>query len=368
MGIKVRQMKTYMLSVLQILIFSTSIYLCAETEIEKTDLKEVYTISDIEADSYRFIWPNSVIVLPDNSILISDKNQLLHFDTNGNFLRNLIKTGEGPGEIAGPFSCYPSDGSIYLYDYIKTKAVNISFKGGLLNEWKLDEAAESIISLNSKRMLILKESAPPRRKREGIAKMKTELCRANIKGKIKEKLFTFPLRVMCSESGIQSIDNLLINFIDSNTVVASWKREYEINIVDLKEGKITKTFKRPFTHIKSSTPAGRVEGYCDYLPDIKKIIINNREIWIETSEKTETGSNIIDRFSYEGQYISSFYTNIKGHLIQVRKHHFYYLIQDSEDNPTVKKYVKEKYETNNELFSSQYRNPNNKNILLLPDS
>ncbi len=368
MGIKVRQMKTYILLITAMISLTVSLAGSLPQKQEALQLTEVYTINDLQEGSYRFIWPGVLIVLKDNSLLIADRDQLLHFSPEGKFIRNLLIKGEGPGEISGPFSFYLAGDSVLIYDFIKNKVVKTDFSRRLLDEWKLPFQCDNIISINRNSLTVLKERNPSVTGRNGIFINRTELLRLNMKGGKEAEIFSFPLRYMRSEAGIQSIDHLLLNYISEQYIVASWKREYELNIIDRLTGKIVKTFSRPFISVKSTTSSGRVAGYTDNLPDIRRVMINGKEIWIETAARSIGGSYIIDRFSESGEYISSFSTGIKGHLLQVKNDQFYYLIQDSEDNPTVTKYVKDKDETKNELCSSQYRNCKYKKNLLLPDS
>ena len=59
-------------------------------------LQEVFRITD-ESDDFYFKAPQSLKVDSEGNFLIIDDNQILKFSTDGRFLRNLFKKGQGPG-------------------------------------------------------------------------------------------------------------------------------------------------------------------------------------------------------------------------------------------------------------------------------
>ena len=63
-------------------------------------LKEVLSIDDVGGDYY-LKYPRNPKVSPDGSIFVSDHEQLLQFNREGNFLRNYFKKGQGPEEMQG---------------------------------------------------------------------------------------------------------------------------------------------------------------------------------------------------------------------------------------------------------------------------
>ena len=63
---------------------------------------EVLAISDEGTSDFYFNWPFGLAPGPDGSLLLRDRDQVLVFDANGKFLRNLFKKGQGPGETPWP--------------------------------------------------------------------------------------------------------------------------------------------------------------------------------------------------------------------------------------------------------------------------
>jgi hypothetical protein len=77
-------------------------------------IKEVMRITDEEGDFY-FKGPGRVKIAPDESIFLTTQDQFLHFDSNGKFLGNQKKKGEGPGEYTYIRNYFFAKNSIFIY-------------------------------------------------------------------------------------------------------------------------------------------------------------------------------------------------------------------------------------------------------------
>src|SRR4030067_2650624 len=60
-------------------------------------LKEVARIAD-EKGKFFFVQPFAVFTGHDGSVYVQEFKQLLKFDAQGRFVKNLLQKGEGPGE------------------------------------------------------------------------------------------------------------------------------------------------------------------------------------------------------------------------------------------------------------------------------
>jgi uncharacterized membrane protein len=56
------------------------------------NLEEVFCITD-ESGEFYFKYPRDLKIAPDGSMFIIDYEQLLQFDSNGNFIKNFFKKG-----------------------------------------------------------------------------------------------------------------------------------------------------------------------------------------------------------------------------------------------------------------------------------
>ena len=87
------------------------------------EVEKMFRITD-ESGEFFFTRPSSLQIADDGSIFLTDENQFLEFTSDGKYLRNIFKKGQGPGEIQGPFFYYHlQDENIFIYDPMNTKII-----------------------------------------------------------------------------------------------------------------------------------------------------------------------------------------------------------------------------------------------------
>ncbi|MGB8959590.1 MAG: 6-bladed beta-propeller, partial [Candidatus Aminicenantales bacterium] len=52
-----------------------------------------------ETGKFLFVQPFAVFTGHDGSVYVQESKQLLKFDAQGRFVKNLLKRGQGPGEL-----------------------------------------------------------------------------------------------------------------------------------------------------------------------------------------------------------------------------------------------------------------------------
>ena len=91
--------------------------------------EEVLAISDEGTSEFYFKWPRGLRTAADGSLLLTDEDQVLEFDAKGQFVRNLFKKGQGPGEMPYAGACLPTDKAIIVYSGYPSKLVFFSPSG-----------------------------------------------------------------------------------------------------------------------------------------------------------------------------------------------------------------------------------------------
>jgi len=106
-------------------------------------LKEVMRIEDKGEDFYlKSVY--GLAVSRDGSVFLQDdQKQLLRFDSNGRFIRDLLKLGQGPGELTGLMSFLVADNQVNLFGNPR-KVVILDYEGHLVQEVPLDKAGRYI--------------------------------------------------------------------------------------------------------------------------------------------------------------------------------------------------------------------------------
>ncbi|MBM3293162.1 MAG: 6-bladed beta-propeller [Candidatus Aminicenantes bacterium] len=102
-------------------------------------VREEMRIEDAGKDfTFASVW--DIKVSPDGTIFVKDGNQpVLQFDPGGKFVRNLMKKGQGPGELNSVDSILLTERRILLQG-IPPKILAFDFHGKLLEETNLASA------------------------------------------------------------------------------------------------------------------------------------------------------------------------------------------------------------------------------------
>lgn len=87
-------------------------------------------------------WPRQMIPLADGNIVVADQKacQLFMFDNRGNFIRNIGKKGEGPGEFMNPFCMSATSEKIIVSDTKNMRVQFYNIKGDYLRSFKIFKA------------------------------------------------------------------------------------------------------------------------------------------------------------------------------------------------------------------------------------
>ena len=100
--------------------------------------QEVLRITD-EGGEFYFNRPARIKVASDGCIYMTDEDQFLKFSPEGEFIKNMFRKGQGPGEIQSSFAYGFIDNKIYIFDYRNRKVINLDNGGSLLGELQLRE-------------------------------------------------------------------------------------------------------------------------------------------------------------------------------------------------------------------------------------
>ncbi|MCK4337220.1 MAG: 6-bladed beta-propeller [Candidatus Aminicenantes bacterium] len=350
-------MKSIRLAVLILLLLTAS--LTAQTVIENPEkpptnnagrilrLEELMQITD-ESGDFFFRRPHSLSLDKNSCIYFADEDLFLKFSPEGNFIKNLYKQGQGPGEIQKYFSYVIQDETILVWDSRSRKIIFYDLNGQLIRELKLRNLGGMRMIGPYKNSIIFSTfGLPDQDQMKGkIIDMEHDLHLVSMNSGEINKITTVaipwffgpgygmaqaPFNVLASESG----DLLLIN--DSP--------EYRIKVMDTSTGKIPKIFSRKYKRIKApKRPAGIQSRSAVKLPerkyayDIRYMFWNQTQIWISTSTQDEKKGSLYDVFSLEGNYLDCFYLPKEVSLMKVYGDILFARRQDEDGNYAVVKY------------------------------
>lgn len=311
-------------------------------------LEEVFRITDESGDFY-FRYPGDLKVAPDGTIFIADEDQFLKFSSDGKFIGNLFRKGEGPGELRGYFGYAFDKKGIFIYDFMARKIIHSDIEGNLTDELRFkSESYNDFFGLMDGWFIFLKSVWPPIEERKHkLDDIKNTIFLISKDGKIKKEIHTFPKKAFFAPRAFTSLASFHSVLSDDNKkLFFSHTREYLIKLLDLDKGKILRNFKRKYPRMKLKAKNGWEEEFhkkynvpkIKYESDIQDLFITKGLLWVITSTKDKTKGILIDVFNKEGIYVDNFYINLKGSLMATDGDYIFVKEADEDENFQIVKY------------------------------
>ncbi|MFO7980938.1 MAG: 6-bladed beta-propeller [Candidatus Aminicenantes bacterium] len=299
------------------------------------ELKEVLRISD-EGEEFFFKRPQFPKVADNGFIFLHDSNQFLKFTPEGRFVKNLIKKGQGPGEVQ-LFTRYVLKGQdIYIYDSRNSKILHMGLDGKLLDEFRLNERYSLLLGLLEGHFVMTKTNFQEAEELTGNFIEAPESI--VVLSKDEEVIKEFPSAVMRAYRG----ENFMVSWGRSITIMSRDGRhciwtdpeEYRVTVLDIKTGEVISKFTRPYARVKAperetSRPGSKIPKR-KYLTDITYIYTFQGNILVWTSTLDEKKGMLFDLFDKKGTYLDSFWLNVKGTLIGTHED-FLFFRESTED-------------------------------------
>ena len=156
---------------------------------------------DGDGENYYFVGANRLHIDGSGNIYIRDywssdqKPNFLAFSPDGQFLRDLYRQGEGPGEIQSGFDFIISEPNIFVYDYTKRKIIILQNDGNLITEFKMKpDSSLELLGTFKDWLIFMRKEKPYEVKTSRLYDKKNVIVFVSKNGEQKKDFFTF-LRV-----------------------------------------------------------------------------------------------------------------------------------------------------------------------------
>jgi hypothetical protein len=326
--------------------------------------QEVLAISDEGTSDFYFDVPRQFHFAPDGSLILLDVRQVLQFDKNGKFVRNLYRKGQGPGEVSYVPSCLTTDRNIILLSYEPPKLVFFDYSGKYEKETPVRaEGSYKMKTLLIEGGTIYIQTAEFPRVKGDPDYLEIPHTIVALSGATKEvrKLSSFSDRAFVvtsssgRETGLYEMSTLITVPFKARYLALTHTGEYLLKIYDPAADKVVREFRRAYERVEPEEKTGRltVGGKRHERPkqrfecDVRNVLTRDDEIWAVTSTKDKSKGVLIDVFDGEGVYRDSFYLKLPEAAIKsilspgscALDGDFLWIVERSEDETvTIKKY------------------------------
>ena len=293
--------------------------------------QEVLAISDEGTSDYYFKRPRGLTTAPDGSLFFQDEKQVLQFDKDGKFQRNLFKKGQGPGEMEYVGACLATDRNLIVQTSTPNKFLFFDYSGKYKREISARTETRSMMTalLFHGEVFYIHAWEFPRVKGDPdyVDVPHAILALNEATGEFRT-LASFPTKsfVVSSPSGgggLFHISSLIAVPFRQKLLALSHTSEYLLKIYDPAADKVVREFRRTYERIKSEPlteeqkKGGIIIDGKHYGPpeqkfqnDIRSLLARGDEIWAVTSTKDKAQGVLIDVFDGEGVYRDCFWLKL----------------------------------------------------------
>jgi len=296
-------------------------------------LKEVARVSE-EPGKFFFEQPWDLFAGKDGSIYVQEPKKLYKFTADCKFVKNLLKWGEGPGELSGNLTDVLVRGNeILLYSSNVYKLLRLDFDGKLLGETRFVAGFSRLLGTQGGRYAVMRFERKDVPRINGIVEQDYRLAFIAGDGDIVNTPHILPLtnaqftRTIGGRStgGTSSISRFMPLPVDDRFVFLFHTPEYLIRVIDLEKGAVALSFRRKYERVEYEHAVPKnMPNYPSpkYHNDLCRLLWHNGRLWAVTSTFDKNKGILVDVFSREGQYLDNFYLP----LLKIRRNNPQYYV------------------------------------------
>ena len=286
-------------------------------------LQEVMRIEDTAKD-FTITAVYGLQASADGSVFVRDEwKQLLQFDSRGRFVRNLVKKGEGPGELTEVYGHQVVKQNVILFGNPR-KALIFDLAGNLVDEISLLRAAAGQTNMAAAvfdKLIFVRDAVSDLKRGGGWRDFPAAVEAISLpKGQV-EKLGIFPIRgyvlhFPSGEVGLYQSSQLMVVAIGDRTLALTHTSEYLIKVFDMTTRTVGAVLKRPYKRQARivSRESGGASGMGamafkppEFMNDIVNLHAVDGKIWVQTSTVDAHKGVLFDIFDQGGRYLDCFY-------------------------------------------------------------
>lgn len=309
------------------------------------EVEEMFRITD-ESGEFFFKWASDLQIADDGSIFLTDENQFLKFTSDGKYIKNIFKKGQGPGEIQSPWYYYHlQDENIFIYDPMNTKIIFMDQEGKLIEEFRLTERYVQFIGLWKDNFILTKYIWPDMEEPTGkVFDIPGKILFISKEGDIINECSGILWKIFLHPNLGTRIPLLATRISeDGKACFISDPDEYMVSVLDLEKLEFIRKFKRDYPRVKRpkrKTPSRSSIKIPEikYENDIVYLYNFKGNLWVETSTDDDKKGTLYDVFNRVGQYIDSFWLDKGESLITTYGDYLFVREQDEDGNISIVKY------------------------------
>jgi hypothetical protein len=299
-------------------LFIFALTLSPEIAVEQLQKNEIRTLKLVEAmkiddgDEFFFKAPLQIVIAPDSSIIVNEGNKIYRFDSQGEFIKDLFREGEGPGEMMQIGSILIIANRIIVYERTKNKIIELNMDGDFIREQKLEEKRfTDVLAFYRDRYYFVDWIPQEYKGKEGMIAFKQNLYVVGKDGTANKSGLNFPTMASKVSGGYQIINKLIWASSNSRFLYICHTPDYRVKLLDLMDMEIISVLKRDYKRVKVDDSDERKKWYpVEFHNDIQKLLLYKMNLWVVTSTIQKSKGILVDVYTSAGNLIDNFYLPI----------------------------------------------------------
>jgi hypothetical protein len=249
-----------------------------------------------------------------NIFVQSGGDQILKFAPGGDFLKNIVRGGQGPGEVSPYFNFLVGKDDIFIIDYGQERIIRISTDGILIHQWRPLQAYNDFFGILKDGLIFCRTNDPPLEERKGkLTDVPHQILRVSLDGTEEQLVRTYPVLEFLGPGYAASWAPFHAALSDDGRYAfVNHTTEYEVSVLDLVTGKTVRVFDRDYRRVKHVPLRGEAEFNRKYNfrkpyeTDINGLFVFGDRLWVKTSTEDKESGALYDVYSFDGIYRDAF--------------------------------------------------------------
>lgn len=277
-------------------------------------LKEVARITD-QPGKFLFVEPIALFAGEDGAVYVQEFNQFLKFDAAGRFVGNLLKRGDGPGELSANLTdVIVRKDDILFYSSNNLRFIRTDLNGKLLEDRTFAQHLfGNLLGVRGGKYFFLKPEFSGSPRVSGIYESARRVVNVTAQGVVTETPDVIRMSeawLLQSRGVVMAISRLSATWVGDRDVFLFHSPDYLVEHLDLETGRIDRKFRRRYDRVKYEViPARghRAELLPTFHNDLCALLWRSDKLWAVTSTFDPKKGILVDVFSRDGTYLDNFY-------------------------------------------------------------
>lgn len=334
----------------------------APAKIREVSLKKVLEFTD-DGDTFYFKYPRKISADAEQNIYILDGKRLMKFSKDGTYIKNMVREGEGPGEVTYISNFLVMDKKIIVHSNYPPKIIHLKKDGSLIKEFRLKNSKWGQLKHYYNDTYYFYDSSEPEKGEAKIVDLDQKVFSISGDGQTTNQLFTFPVKtfvvVRANSYGAMNAVGFYTAFIKDQYFFVTENPKYLIKRFDLKTKKISRRFASQYQSVESPAEYKKrfeksrmiINGkkyqrpIMKHFDDIRLLLVYGNHLWAFTSTFDQEKGARVDVYDFEGKRTDCFFLDLPGktdpysYKCNIVDNFLYVLDKNEDGETTVLKYA-----------------------------